>query len=177
MSEGSEKPDGSDTTWVSTSIFVVLLCLNFVLLALLPRQGLKLLLIPYVSHIIFGWLGARRSRPVFALVGAVLLSVTIVLAAFARDPHSFLSPSYDAMDALHIFFFYLIPLLATGAPIGWYVGRLICPPIAGPEPELHLFLCNKCGYNLQGNTSGKCPECGETISAWQMERVGRVSDR
>jgi DNA-directed RNA polymerase subunit RPC12/RpoP len=28
------------------------------------------------------------------------------------------------------------------------------------DPGLH---CRKCGYNLTGNTSGICPECGETI--------------
>jgi hypothetical protein len=29
--------------------------------------------------------------------------------------------------------------------------------------KLALSLCKNCGYNLTGNVSGICPECGETI--------------
>ncbi|MFO0837932.1 MAG: hypothetical protein U1D55_05350 [Phycisphaerae bacterium] len=29
-------------------------------------------------------------------------------------------------------------------------------------------LCEACGYNLRGNTSGVCPECGTPI--WRMRR-------
>lgn len=31
------------------------------------------------------------------------------------------------------------------------------------------ILCDKCGYDLTGNTSGKCPECGAPAS-----KVGRM---
>ena len=30
--------------------------------------------------------------------------------------------------------------------------------------------CQKCGYNLTGNVSGICPECGAKIAAWEMKR-------
>jgi predicted amidophosphoribosyltransferase len=28
-----------------------------------------------------------------------------------------------------------------------------------------LGLCRRCGYNLTGNTSGRCRECGEPVNA------------
>ena len=30
--------------------------------------------------------------------------------------------------------------------------------------------CQACGYNLAGNISGICPECGEHIAAWEMNK-------
>ena len=46
-----------------------------------------------------------------------------------------------------------IPFAAVGAPtvVLWFLGR------RRPKPG-H---CRRCGYNLTGNTSGICPECGE----------------
>lgn len=29
--------------------------------------------------------------------------------------------------------------------------------------------CRRCGYSLTGNTSGKCPECGETVALARTE--------
>jgi len=53
-------------------------------------------------------------------------------------------------------------LLATGGLPVWY--------FAGPYRRYRIFhyrqkrgLCLKCGYNLTGNVSGICPECGERI--------------
>lgn len=47
-----------------------------------------------------------------------------------------------------------IPILALGAPtaILWYLDRR--------RPALGE--CAQCGYNLTGNTTGRCPECGAT---------------
>ena len=38
------------------------------------------------------------------------------------------------------------------------------------EVERHLnpMLCKKCGYNLTGNVSGICPECGRAIEQVQV---------
>lgn len=52
-----------------------------------------------------------------------------------------------------------MPLLLFGLPLGILLAR-------GPLRRLHrrrCGLCLKCGYNLQGNTSGTCPECGGRI--------------
>jgi hypothetical protein len=47
---------------------------------------------------------------------------------------------------------YSIPILIFGLLGRWSSSRRI--------PPGH---CQKCGYNLTGNVSGVCPECGERI--------------
>ncbi len=43
----------------------------------------------------------------------------------------------------------------------------------GPRPEAPDFdVCTKCDYNLTGNTSGRCPECG-----WKLPRRFRAHRR
>ncbi len=48
-----------------------------------------------------------------------------------------------------------LPLLIVAIPTGflwWVVDR--------PYPKGH---CQNCGYNLTGNVSGRCPECGTAV--------------
>ena len=51
-------------------------------------------------------------------------------------------------------------LLTVGPPtaflwgIDWWIGRRRFPP----------GHCQKCGYDLTGNVSGRCPECGKAAS-------------
>ncbi len=35
--------------------------------------------------------------------------------------------------------------------------------VARMAPSITTGLCSKCGYNLTGNVSGTCPECGEAV--------------
>ena len=51
--------------------------------------------------------------------------------------------------------------LAVGAAAGsYYAWR-----VAHPDPRTLSGHCNKCGYNLTGNLSGICPECGTDASS------------
>jgi hypothetical protein len=47
---------------------------------------------------------------------------------------------------------YVIPILIFGLLTRWYA------PVRIPPGH-----CRKCGYNLTGNVSGVCPECGERV--------------
>jgi hypothetical protein len=47
------------------------------------------------------------------------------------------------------------PLLLAGMPTFWFWLRGRC------KKPGH---CQRCGYDLTGNTSGVCPECGAQIS-------------
>ena len=39
------------------------------------------------------------------------------------------------------------------------LATVFCPPLPLPKPGA----CSKCGYDLTGNVSGICPECGQGI--------------
>ena len=55
----------------------------------------------------------------------------------------------------------LLPSLAT-----MFLGFMIMPTIAGwvlRRARIATQLCVACGYNLTGNTSGTCPECGKPV--------------
>ncbi len=43
-------------------------------------------------------------------------------------------------------------------PSLWFLRRWI----NRPEPAPGVF-CKVCGYNLRGNVSGRCPECGTPV--------------
>jgi hypothetical protein len=54
-------------------------------------------------------------------------------------------------------------VLAVTWPItclAFWIGRRVPDPDAGPT-------CGKCGYNLTGNESGICPECGTPVEAYR----------
>lgn len=36
------------------------------------------------------------------------------------------------------------------------------------------LVCEQCGYDLQGNVSGVCPECGRPVSEWNRQRLAPV---
>jgi hypothetical protein len=85
----------------------------------------------------------------------------------------------------------------TGARRGWALRRAVLPPDRGPEPylvelwipflivavptaclwwidlrRLPVGCCQRCGYNLAGNISGVCPECGTPIPATEPAKGG-----
>ncbi|MCB9849617.1 MAG: hypothetical protein H6817_02815 [Phycisphaerales bacterium] len=38
--------------------------------------------------------------------------------------------------------------------------------------RMYAHLCNQCGYDLTGNQSGICPECGTAIGPWYCHHCG-----
>jgi len=48
-------------------------------------------------------------------------------------------------------------IVAIGMTI-WILCRIIRGAVVIPS-----MLCQNCGYNLTGNVSGRCPECGEAV--------------
>ncbi|MCG8403573.1 MAG: hypothetical protein MI923_00100 [Phycisphaerales bacterium] len=48
-------------------------------------------------------------------------------------------------------------------PIGWFLTMLLWWIDYRPTAALPSGLCATCGYNLTGNASGICPECGTPI--------------
>jgi hypothetical protein len=68
----------------------------------------------------------------------------------------------------------LVPLLAV-APLLWLGTRARRSLGAlAVRRRRRLGHCPACGYDLKGNTSGRCSECGESIEAGQADRRVRV---
>lgn len=65
----------------------------------------------------------------------------------------------------------------------WYAPFLICTVLVLSERQLSrrhrwaaLHRCLRCGYDLRGNVSGICPECGKPISpvrTLDREEIGK----
>ncbi len=51
-----------------------------------------------------------------------------------------------------------------------YVSYIAC--VTRPAMDDGIF-CVKCGYDLTGNVSGRCPECGRPISLRVRDRCNR----
>ncbi len=73
------------------------------------------------------------------------LGVLVLLVGFAAGALAF----YDGDRALSLLCF-------SGAGIGLLAAILY----GSSSPAERLRACLRCGYDLKGNTSGRCPECG-----------------
>lgn len=85
---------------------------------------------------------------------------------------------------VHRFFFlpwededYELEVLVGVAEIGcvvlmsYWASRCVYRVLAGPMLEYKDDCCDRCFYNLTGNVSGICPECGATISSKQRSKI------
>jgi predicted amidophosphoribosyltransferase len=85
----------------------------------------------------------RLRRTFFLALGAILLIVGIVSGV--------LSQREGDTRAMALF----TGVASIGVALLWY-GRMLRTRLSAPT-------CSKCGYNLTGNRSGRCPECGEPV--------------
>ena len=144
-----------------------------------PKAATYLTLLGWISllglnfgGLIWLWFAAKlRARSDgFRKAAIILLGLHVLMAAIipfwlliSRQPvvlrvySTFLDASDPVLVAIASIFaiIYLIPLL-------WLLGP---GTRAAFERRLERGLCLRCGYNLAGNTSGVCPECGALIPA------------
>lgn len=93
-----------------------------------------------------GIIGGRIANLALTIVYAAL-GFAVHLVAIAAIPFG---PCADyGVGFAHCSVIFVAPLTAIGYFCGRYVRKM-------PEPGL----CPKCRYDLRGNTSGTCPECG-----------------
>lgn len=74
------------------------------------------------------------------------------------------SGGFGLLFVFYSFGFVLVPGVISGAIVGCLFG-------ASPEPDFCA-----CGYNLTGNVSGRCPECGTIVSPTDATNKGLLKD-
>lgn len=117
----------------------------------------------------FAWMTPRRLKKitVWQVARFCVLHVVVVFCSFFVLPQVydfFMQPRSDdvvgrIIEPLFLLLFWTTPLWAVLWAWLWnkYANWLF-------KRQPHPF-CHSCGYNLTGNTSGRCPECGSSIDA------------
>ncbi len=69
---------------------------------------------------------------------------------------------YPGLSVIDVF---LLAVFAYGSFVGSFAifGKQIRRHFRRNLRDENVFLCIPCGYDLQGNESGTCPECGEAV--------------
>jgi hypothetical protein len=100
------------------------------------------------------WSAARGRNPRF-MVGKPHASWQAVFAlwsSYALWPHNYRSSSGTVIVSVPLWILFLLASAPTA--LLWYLDRRRFPP----------GHCERCGYDLTGNTSGRCSECGTPTS-------------
>ena len=75
-----------------------------------------------------------------------------------------LGPNWDGNLSLYLSHWFLVLLFAI-LPTIWFIKW-------HERRKLGDNICSHCGYDLTGNESGKCSECGEVVETTDMEARG-----
>ena len=67
----------------------------------------------------------------------------------------------------------LLTVVAMSAVIAFHMGQWIRITLVTTRRRSHR-LCLACGYNLKGNVSGRCPECGSLRDDLPRRLLGRA---
>jgi len=98
---------------------------------------------------------ARRQILELTLVG--IWAIVIDVASAFISPRFFHTTNYNRRNfALHLVVILVVPVYFV---VMWRVKRRA----ARVEFRRKNGLCVICGYDLKGNISGVCPECGEQV--------------
>jgi hypothetical protein len=100
----------------------------------------------------------RRTRRVLVIS---LVTVAVVLPAAALLSGTSLGEAWAAVRDTPVIYLLFIVVPAVGIVLVVVTLQLQRTRLTARK---NRFLCAKCGYNLTGNASGVCPECGNQIA-------------
>lgn len=119
----------------------------------------------FAVFLLIRWLGPNRipaSKPgalgcLFGVVGQLLMPVWFVLLCLGM-----IKVSVFGLDASEAVYALNTTILLTAVYGVFILGDVV--PIRRTLKKLPLGHCASCGYNLTGNVSGRCPECGVPVT-------------
>jgi hypothetical protein len=127
---------------------------------------------------------ARRSQPmnrptfyraffVCWLILSLLLAMTLVFGPPNRGPQT-LADLLLCVGALLLVSLYMAPATAV---ISFLIAAVATKPLAGLPFSATAPRCSACDYNLTGNTTGICPECGTPATTPAPPPTNRTAKR
>ena len=102
------------------------------------------------------------NKPIWT--SAVLIAFTVFIGVCAI-------PSRGSSSLLSL----LVPILLFFMAVVMFIGSCIYK--RRYRCMLAMHQCTYCTYDLTGNISGVCSECGTPIPEWQKDKLAIVSDR
>ena len=98
-------------------------------------------------------------------VGMAVLGVVLVAGRLLTGSWSVLMPSSPVSTPFLLgeLVFHLVALLTSLAPFFGVIWSYIY--VSRYNLRIPWVHCRTCGYDLTGNTSGTCPECGREVRA------------
>ncbi len=117
----------------------------------------KDMILSFVGGLIFGWLGRSRwlgSSLLFATGYLLVPLIRDTAIAYLYGPPEYTVIRWNSLSIVSRLFLAVFPLAITGSWLG------SDPRKRRGDARRGAGLCIRCGYDLRGNVSGRCPECG-----------------
>ncbi len=106
-------------------------------------------------------LGSRALRRTMSKNGRLFVTGAVILAAHVLDA-ILIAATHNAPGGIYYDtegYFVVVPLyLALPASLPFFIAAVVLR-----KPRRTLGICVKCEYDLTGNVSGVCPECGTAV--------------
>ncbi len=106
------------------------------------------------------WRSFKFKRRQRALLREPVLGLFLVIVGFSSFPSDrggmWLELTLFATACL------VLGLIVLVAALTWNTG-IARTRSRSPQEVADATFCSECGYNLKGNESGVCPECGSTV--------------
>lgn len=113
----------------------------------------------------------RRERlPQWAAIAVMIPISALLLALCDALVWLLLSILADALESLVPLVLIHIVFLGLAAVFARKPARFIYELLRWSYLEISELQCGRCMYDLSGNMSGVCPECGEPIPDWRDVR-------
>lgn len=141
-----------------------------------PAAGLIFfpsLVVPVLLFATLGvWLRSALAPIAFAAVYALgtILFFVIDEIMFPPPPNWILNFQFTLLDGLYFWGFLFVPE-AGSSLLAWWI-RFESPRRIGLRPRYRK--CRACKYNLTGNVTGVCPECGTLVCPQCVEQFTKV---
>lgn len=141
------------------------------------RVTLTCLIVLAASHALIGIVCSITRRISLKTGGSVLVSVSLFVGKYLRNPDGFISPPDmyhgSPSDQLFVLLFIMAVFTAAGMIVSAVAGFFTMEAISSIKDGTVRKISNRrkrgvcvyCEYDLTGNVSGICPECGNPIGS------------